>query len=303
MSIGSKQISCFEISRKIEQRDIDAFLGKAARLDLPINSLIVFQDGETRFEDYWWPHHRNILHTTHSATKSFTGTAVGFALFEGLLNLDDQVVSFFPDLAPAQPSEHLRAMTVRDLLMMRTGHEFGLSGGEWRLLRSSWVSAFLATEVAREPGHTFIYSSAASHMLSAIVQRVSGRTVLDYLQTRFFGPLGVTDLVWDTDPDGITSGGNGLKLRTGDFVKWGIVHLQAGCWRDRQVIPKGWTDVATTPHVQDVVASHFDGKKYQRGAESGRDPGGVRIPDLVRAGIIVLRVRHVRPEMPRPARA
>ncbi|HEY0122029.1 MAG TPA: serine hydrolase, partial [Rhizobium sp.] len=217
--------------------------------------------------DNWWPHTTETFHTLHSATKSFVGTAVGFAVAENLVKLDDKVMAFFPEFVPGNTSEHLAAMTIADLLTMRSGHEFGLSGGEWRLLKTSWVAQFFKAAVTRPPGQSFIYSSASSHILSAIVQRASGAKVRDFLEPRLFGPLGITDLVWDDDPDGISAGGNGLKLKLADFLKWGIVHLQGGVWDGKQVVPAAWIKAAVQPHVPNIAASVFDGKRYQRTPE------------------------------------
>jgi CubicO group peptidase (beta-lactamase class C family) len=248
----------------IEERQIDAFIGATVESGLSLNGLAIFQNGETTFEQYWWPHTAETLHTLHSATKSFVGTAVGFAVAENLVKLDDKVATFFPEFAPGNTSEHLAAMTIADLLTMRSGHEFGLSGGEWRLLKTSWVAEFFKAAVTRPPGQSFIYSSASSHILSAIVQRASGAKVRDFLDPRLFGPLGITDLVWDDDPDGISAGGNGLKLKLADFLKWGIVHLQGGVWNGKQVVPAAWIKAAVRPHVPNIAASVFDGKRYQR---------------------------------------
>jgi CubicO group peptidase (beta-lactamase class C family) len=198
----------------------------------------------------------------HSATKSFTGTAVGFALAEGRLRLDGKVVSHFPDRVPATASPGLRAMTVGDLLTMRTGHRVGLSGKTWRLIDTSWVAEFLAAEVPDPPGRRFTYSSATSHVLSAVVQRATGQSVTEYLRPRLFEPLGFAAHTWDTDPEGYSSGGNGLSLRSVDFLKWGVLHLRDGWWQGRRVLPEGWVARATTAWVQGASSGAWDGSRF-----------------------------------------
>ena len=247
---------------------ISAFLEAAASAGQDLDALLVHQDGRRVFEHYWWPHSRETLHSLHSATKSFTGIAVGFAVDAGALSLDDRVLDFFPDEAPASPSENLSLMTVRDLLTMRTGHRVTPSGAKWRLLTTSWTRAFLAEEVGRRPGEEFSYSSASSHMLSAIVSRVVGESIAEYLRPRLFEPLGIDHYVWESDPEGYSSGGNGLSLRADDFAKWGILHRDGGRWDGRQVVPQWWVEESTRPQVAPIARLVFDGVDYRPGTVS-----------------------------------
>lgn len=229
---------------------------------MSLNSLLIYRSGRLVTQQFWWPYRADRPHMMHSATKSFVGTAAGFALAEKHLSLDDNVTSFFPDLSPRDATENLRAMTVRDLLTMRTGHRLGLSGKTWRLLDTSWVAEFLASEIPFPPGQRFTYSSATSHMLSAVVQLATGETVMNYLRPRLFEPLEFREHTWDTDPDGISSGGNGLSLRSIDLLKWGVLHLQDGVWEGRRVLPEGWVGDATTRHVDRPTATTWDGARF-----------------------------------------
>jgi len=241
---------------------IRRFLGELERRSLPLHSLLLYRSGRVVTEHYWWPYRADLPHMTHSATKSFTGTAVGFALAEGRLRLDAKVVSFFADQVPVTASEPLRAMTVGDLLTMRTGHRVGLSGKTWRLIDTSWVAEFLSAEVTDPPGRRFTYSSATSHVLSAVVQRATGQTVADYLRPRLFEPLGFAAHTWDTDPEGYSSGGNGLSLRSVDFLKWGVLHLHDGWWQGRRVLPEGWVARATREWVRGASSGSWDGSRF-----------------------------------------
>lgn len=254
--------------KKITPGHIAAFLEAAERSHVCLDAILVYQGGDVVFEHFWWPHARDTLHTTHSATKSFTGAAVGLAIDEGALRLDDRVLGFFPEYGSTPASEYLELMTVSDLLTMRTGHDVSPSGSEWRLLDSSWTHEFLSTEVVRRPGDEFIYSSASSHMLSAIVQKSVGEPVSEYLRPRFFEPLGITSYRWDVDPEGISSGGNGLSLRPEDFLKWGILNLHGGRWEGRQVLPEWWVRESTRAQVSPIAAPAFDGRQYRPGNAS-----------------------------------
>jgi CubicO group peptidase (beta-lactamase class C family) len=228
----------------VDPRGVAGFLDSVAAAGIELHSLMLYRAGHVIAEGWWAPYRPELPHMQHSLTKSFTATAVGLAAGEGLLGLDDKVVSFFPDEAPqADPNlaaPNLAVMTVRDLLTMRSGHSVGISGADWRPLRTSWVAAFLHTPVPNLPGRRFVYSSASSYMLSAIVQRVTGQRLTDYLKPRLFDPVGMTGIEWEISPEGVTPGGNGLSCPTEESLRLGILHLRDGMWNGRRVLPAGW---------------------------------------------------------------
>ena len=184
----------------------------------------------------------------HSLSKSFTSTAVGLAAAEGKLSVDDLVLKFFPEDAPAEPSKNLKLMRVRDLLTMSCGHQTPL-GAKTVPAGVPWTRAFLAHPVDHKPGTHFLYNSAGTYMLSAIVQKVTGQTVLDYLKPRLFGPLGIADPAWEASPQGVTCGGWGLRLRTEDVAKLGQLYLRKGVWDGKQLVPASWVEQATARQV------------------------------------------------------
>ena len=197
-----------------------------------------------------------------SLTKSFTSTAVGLAVSEGLLSIDDQVIKFFPVEAPAEPSAFLKALRVRDLLSMSTGHHKEPALATTR----EWAKTFLAAPIDHKPGTFFLYNTPASYMLSAILQKVTGQTTVDYLRPRLFVPLGIDDLEWETSPEGVTIGGYGLHLRTESIARFGQLYLQKGKWLGQQVVPKAWVEAATSRQVSNGSnpASDWDqGYGYQ----------------------------------------
>jgi CubicO group peptidase (beta-lactamase class C family) len=245
------------------------FLDAVAEAGIELHSFLLVRDGKVVIEGFWRPYAADRVHMQHSATKSWTAAAVGLAIDDGRLSLDDKVASFFPEHLPPQPSANLLAMTVRDLLTMRTGHRSGISGGEWRGRRTSWVRAFLAEKVPTPPGREFIYSSGSSYMLSAIVTRVTGETARDLLAHRVFAPLGMGRIDWDVSPEGISTGGNGLTCRGEDVAKFGLLHLRRGLWRGERVLPEWWVREATHPHVAEARLGAMDGRRYA--APSGGD--------------------------------
>ena len=184
-----------------------------------MNSFMLVRHGHVVAEGWWAPYEAQSRHELYSLSKSFTATAVGLAIAEGKMSLDDLVLSYFPEDAPADPGANLKSMRVRDLLSMSTGHheeevqKFSFGSPE-RLTKQ-----FLAMPVAHKPGTHFVYNTAATYMLSAIVQKVTGLTVLDYLRPRLFEPLGIDNPVWETSAQGISLGGYGLSIRTEDIAR------------------------------------------------------------------------------------
>jgi CubicO group peptidase (beta-lactamase class C family) len=236
-------------ARGVDPRAIVAFLDEVAGAGLELHSFMLARGGDVIAEAWWEPYRPDRVHMMHSLTKSVAVSGVALALKERLFSIDDKVVSFFPDELPAQVGDHLAAMTVRDLLTMRTGHEKEISGSVWRQIKTSWVAEFFKVPVVHRPGTRFVYSSAASFMLSAIVTKVTGQTLRDYMEPRFFRPLGISGLSWDVGPGGINPGGNGLSWKTADSLKLGMLYAQQGRWNGEQVLTPEWVREATRPQV------------------------------------------------------
>lgn len=223
-----------------------AFLDDVSAAGLEMHSFMLMRRGHVVAEGFWWPYAPDRIHITHSLTKSVTSVAVGLALAEGRFGLDDKVASFFPQYVPADASDNLKAMTVRNLLTMETGHDHETSGSLWRPIQTSWVAEFFKIPVAQAPGTHFQYTSAATYMLSAIVSRTTGTSMADYLRPRFFAPLGIDHWQWDTSPGGITPGANGLSWTTDSSLKLGALHANHGLWNGTRILPEQWVRDATT---------------------------------------------------------
>jgi CubicO group peptidase (beta-lactamase class C family) len=232
-------------SQGVSSAGIRDYIETADRQVNTMHSFMLVRHGHVVAEGWWKPEASDKPHVMHSLSKSFTSTAVGLAIAEGKLSVDDPVLKFFPDDAPTAPSDKLKAMRVRDLLTMSSGQET-----EAKLTTNApWVQTFLAQPVPHKPGAHFLYNTPGSYMLSAIVQKVTGQTVLDYLNPRLFEPLGIENPDWIASPQGITAGGWGLKICTEDVAKFGQLYLQKGKWNGKQIVPKSWVDQATSKQV------------------------------------------------------
>lgn len=231
-------------SQGISSAAIEEFVSAVDEKITSMHSFMLIRHGQVVAECYWAPYHSDLPHMLYSLSKSFTSTAVGFAIAEGKLQLDDPVISFFPDDLPQEISENLKKMRVRDLLSMSCGHE-----NETSYPDETWVKSFLAHPVPFEPGTHFRYNTPGTYMLSAIVQKVTGQTVLDYLKPRLFEPLGIENPYWETSPQGISKGGTGLFVRTEDIAKFGQLYLQKGNWNGEQLLPQEWVETATSKKI------------------------------------------------------
>lgn len=218
-----------------------------------LHSIMVLKDGEVLFEKWMSAGKPDEPHILNSVSKTFTSTAVGLAVDEGLLDINDKVISFFPEDLPEEVSDNLAAMTVRDLLTMTCGHETDPTGMAWRT-DSNWAKAFLAVPVTRKPGEVYCYNSFGTYMLSVIVQKVTGEKVIDYLTPRIFEPLGISGMTWSESPDGVNTGGWGLYLKTEDLAKMGQLLLQKGKWGRKQLVSAEWVEEASSRQTHCINA-------------------------------------------------
>lgn len=235
-----------------------------------MNSFMLVRHGHVVAEAWWTPYDAQTPHVLYSLSKSFTSTAVGMAIADGRLSIDDEVLKYFPEDAPAEPSAHLKAMRVRDLLRMTTGHTTEPS--MWRdhpdslTKGAAWTKKFLHHPVQFKPGTLFVYNTPATYMQSAIVQKVTGQTVRDYLTPKLFEPLGIETPHWVNSPEGISAGGYGLSARTEDLAKFGQLYLQKGLWNGTRLIPADWVAQATarqTSNGSDPNSDWSQGYGYQ----------------------------------------
>ena len=210
---------------------------------------MLLRHGRVAAEAWWKPYEPALPHQLFSLSKSFTSTAIGFAVTEGGSRWTTPCCRFFPEAAPKRPSANLQAMRVRHLLTMTTGHAKDTLERIQRPGTRDWAKAILSLPVEAEPGTLFIYNSGASYLLSAIVQKATGQRLLDYLTPRLFAPLGIEGATWERCPRGVDTGGWGLSLRTEDIAKFGQLLLAKGRWEGRQLIAESWVEEATKAQV------------------------------------------------------
>lgn len=233
----------------ISARNLIGFLEYLKAHSIEVHSLMLVRHGHVAAEGWWAPYGPDLPHMLFSLSKSFTSSAIGMAVQEGKLSVDDPVVSFFPEDVPEEISPNLAAMQIKHLLMMGTGHALDTMDPLARSKDGNWVRAFLELPVEHEPGTFFVYNTGATYMLSAILQKATGETLLQYLQPRLFEPLGIVNPTWESCPRGINTGGFGLKVTTEDIAKFGQLYLQKGLWQGQRLLEESWVDAATSKQI------------------------------------------------------
>lgn len=213
-----------------------------------VHTLTLVRHGHVVAEFARPPYERDAPHAMYSVSKSFTAMAVGIAIDEGRFGLDDRVIDLLEDAVPRHPSAHLEAMRVRHLLTMTTGHD--VEEPDWTDDGGAdWARSILRWELSHEPGTHWLYNTAATYLLSQIVQTCTGQRLLAYLTPRLFDPLGFVDPTWRQSPTGVDAGGFGLSIRAEELAAFGQLLLQRGRWQDRQLVPAAWIDQATSRQV------------------------------------------------------
>lgn len=242
----------------------DALL--AMRQAVPhLHGFLLARDGQLVVDAAFYPYDGTTPHDLASVTKSVMTTLIGIAVDQGKLSLDDPVLEFFPDHTIANRDERKERMTVGDLAGMTSGLACVLSPGEPQLMEmlasDNWLQFSLDLPMSNEPGSTWDYCSPAMHILSAVLTASTGQSALDFAWLHLFGPLGIREVIWPTDQNGITRGWGDLHLYPRDLAKIGQLWLNGGSWNGQQLVSSGWVEASISPRSITTV----DGAAYGYG--------------------------------------
>lgn len=237
-----------------------SMIDQLERRKINLHGLIVRHEGKRIAEGYYWPYRSEMPHRVFSVSKSVTALAVGILLTDGSVQLSDRIVDYFPDKLPRSVPEKTCAMTIENLLCMATCHDRTTYDSS---VDTDWVRTFFEKTPCHWPGTVFSYDTSSSHVLAAMVQRVTGRSMLDFLQERLFQPLGlIGEMRWRKDPHGICEGGTGLSMTLPDMSA-----LAEFCMSDGQgIIREDYMKRMTGARIATVlqpVAEHRFGYGYQ----------------------------------------
>ena len=219
---------------------------------VPLHSILIVRNGYVVLDAYFDPYDGSFPHKLQSVTKSATATLVGIAIDQGKLQLDQTMVSFFPDRTIANLDARKSKITVRDLVSMRNGLFSGCVHKDVETLDSmfatqDWIQDALDRKMMGNPDENWCYDSPGMHILSGILQKATGMTELEYARQNLFEPLGITDVFWEADPQGYTHGWGDLYLKPPDAAKLGYLWLNRGRWEGKQVVSANWVDEMVKP--------------------------------------------------------
>lgn len=245
-------------SRGVESRSIHALVTALDEADLGMHSIMVVRHGQVIAEGWWSPYGAMTPHVMFSVSKSLTATAIGLAEAEGRLSLNEPIINFFPTYATAAVTRNVAGLQLRHVLAMATGHAVDTMPMMRALPMDDWVRIFLEVPLEYPPGTHFVYNSGASFVLSAVIAARTGLSLRDYLDARLFQPLGIATPPWETNSRGVCLGASGLRLRTEEMARIGLLYLQRGMWGGRRLLTDQWIDEATSLQVDNAPSGELD---------------------------------------------
>jgi len=237
-------------SQGISSQAIIDFIKAADNSKLEWHSFKILRHGNILAEGHWSPFKEEYKHTLYSLSKSFTSTAIGFAVKEGLISVEDQVISFFPNDLPVDVDDNLKSMKIKHLLTMNSGHETDTMGSMRSNEDQSWVASFLSHPLVFKPGTHFLYNTGATYVLGAIIHSKTGQTLSEFLKARFFDKLEIDGGDWEVSPQGLNTAGYGLRVKTEDIAKLGQFYLQNGTWKGEELLTTEWVTEATKKQTE-----------------------------------------------------
>ena len=232
-----------------------------------IDNVTVIRNGYLVADAAIYPYEQDTKHIIHSCTKSIVSALIGIAIEQGYIDgVQTPVLDFFPGRSAENIDENKKSMTLDDLLTMSSGlncrdsYLYRWSGLNEMRASSDWVKHMLDLPMAEAPGTRFEYCNGASFLLSAILTETTGMSAHEFADKYLFGPLGITDVIWPINPQGINIGWGELRMRPQDLAKIGYLYLRGGEWDGEQIIPSSWVEESTQKHISGTLE---DGYGYQ----------------------------------------
>ena len=248
----------------ISSKALERFVDKLKEQKIPVHSILMARHGHMIMEAYYQPYDKEKLHRMFSETKSYTSLGIGLLVSDGVIRLEDKICQYFPEYLPGKVHPWLEEMTIKDMLRMETCHN--MTTYEKTSTTENWVRSFFQTVPARRPGQIFVYDTSASHTLCALVEKLTGQKLLDFLKDRILRQIGFSEESYIMeDPFGVSMGGTGLMAKPTDMLKVGLMLLNGGKDPDdygkedgRQVYPKEYLDQALKFQTSTIMSSLRD---------------------------------------------
>lgn len=224
------------------------FLQDCEKIHYKLRTLHIVRHGKFITEIARYPFQASDKRLVYSVSKTFTSTAIGLAVQEGILRVEDRLLDYFPECQNLPMDARAAKITLRDVLTMSTGHERDTVGDMCNSENTSWPEIFFTRKMAYMPGERFVYNSGGTYMLSEVISRVTGKSLRIWLQEKLFAPLGITDVSWDIHGD-VNTGAWGLLIAPRDLCKVGLLYLNKGVWNGQRILSEAWIQEATTPWI------------------------------------------------------
>ena len=229
-----------------------------------IDSISIVRNGYLVSDAYFYPYPRDQKHVIHSCTKSIMSALIGIAVDKRYIkDVNQPIMAFFPNKTPLNLDERKQSITLENLLTMASGlkcrdsYRYKWVGLTEMRSSNDWIQYMLDLPMAEPPGQRFEYCNGASFLLSAIIQKTTHMKTLDFARKHLFGPLGISDIRWKTNPQGIDIGWGEMGLKPHDMAKIGWLYLNKGRWGNQQIIPAEWIEVSTRGHIEATLFSHY----------------------------------------------
>ena len=265
------------LTEGVDPQGIIQFIQETERKGLELHRLMIIRHGKCIAKGSWAPYQESDMHPLYSFSKSLTATAIGFMVQEGLLTIKDKLVDIFPEHVPFPDEiirenvpdeissdllyEHLKKITIHHLLTMSCGHEFEITDKS-----KNWLKTFFRHPVIFEPGTFYRYNTAGTNVLSAVIKKISGQDITDYLRPRLFNPLGMGEATCEClpDVDKTQMGGSGFRLTLEDMARFTYFMLQKGYWEGKAILPD-WYEVAGSKQIETAGDSEGHVKEWANG--------------------------------------
>lgn len=249
----------------VSSDSIYRFINRLTKDKLPMHSILLARHGQLIEQVYYEPYKSDALHRLYSVSKSFTSIGIGLLIEEGRLSLEDPIINYFPDKLPKKVHPWIEQMTIQDMLRMQTCHSKTTYKED---LKKDWVESFFTTRPDHQPGTIFRYDTSSSHTLCALVERMTGKPMLEFMRNKFLDEIGFSKEAYMlTDPFGISMGGSGLVATPMDLMKFAIIIMNVGKLGKKQLIPEWYIKEAishqTVNKVEGAIVEETFGYGYQ----------------------------------------
>lgn len=224
-----------------------------------LHSLLVIENSDLVIEQYYNEWEKRRLHVLASNTKSFNSLLIGVAIEKGYIkNVDQRMLDFFPDYENLKKDSLKNKITIKDLLTMTSGFQWDEQSlpltdpnnmGRKMDLTDNWLKSALLLPMDTIPGTKYVYSGPNNIILGEIIKKSTGQNIAEFAEKYLFEPIGIKEYEW-LSKNGIYDGGGGLKLKSRDIAKYGLLHLKKGKWIDTVIVSENWINEIFTPFIE-----------------------------------------------------